>query len=439
MSKRLAPWSEYVELLKPAGELRSLLLDPESEQLCAELYRQLLMNLSSGYFLYFQSSPEHPDWAPFLNSVFLLQPNPDDTYLLAPVRGTGVYRISGTRGTVKLLTFSTGCNMMGISAEPGRNFDYFDADDLTLGVDGAFEVILSAERPAGHTDNWWPLHREAEFLLVRQRSYDWGREQDTRLAIERLDAQPLKPRQSIETIDRQLRALLAGFAAQLSRQWLNYQRNARDRGLVNRLELTTMGNAVGGQYYWQGIFDLAPDEALILETELPQTRRYWNVQLNDELWNAIEFVYRQSSLNGHQARVDADGRFRAVIAHVDPGVPNWLAPVGSRQGMLIGRWYDCSSNPVPTITRVPLAELRDHLPANTPSVPVAERETQLRARRLGAQLRRRWGWSFPASLNCSSRPSWPAAASPTSAPATSKGFLNYKTVNHYNVICFQHY
>lgn len=68
MSERLAPWAEYVELLKPAGELRQLLLDPASEQLRAELYRQFLMNLSLGYFIYFQSSPEHPDWAPFLNS-----------------------------------------------------------------------------------------------------------------------------------------------------------------------------------------------------------------------------------------------------------------------------------------------------------------------------------------------------------------------------------
>ena len=390
MSERLAPWSEYVELLKPAGELRSLLLDPDSEQLRAELYRQLLMNLSSGYFLYFQSSPEHPDWAPFLNSVFVLQPNPDDTYLLAPVRGDGIYRISGTRGTVKLLTFSTGRNMMGMSAEPGRNFDYFDADDLALGADGTLEVILSAERPTGHKGNWWPLHREAEFILVRQRSYDWGGEQDARLAIERLDPQPPKPRQSIETIDRQMRALLAGFAAQLSRQWLTYQKSARDRGLVNRLEFTTMGNAVGGQYYWQGIFDVAPDEALILEAELPETRPYWNVQLNDELWNALEFIYRQSSLNGHQARVDSDGRFRAVIAHVDPGVANWLDPVGSRQGMLIGRWYGCSSTPLPTLTRVPLADVRQHLPADTTTVTAAGREAQLRARRLGAQLRRRW-------------------------------------------------
>jgi hypothetical protein len=390
MSGRLASWSEYVDLLKPAGELRELLLDPGSGQLRAELHRQLVMNVSLGYFLYFQSTPEHPDWAPFLNSVFLLQPNPDDTYLLAPVHGDGVYRISGTRGTVKLLTFGTGRHMMGMSAEPGQNFDYFDADDLTLGPNGEIDVVLSAGRPVGHAGDWWPLHREAEFLLVRQRSYDWGNEQDARLAIERLDPQPLKPRQSIETIDRQLRALLGGFAAQLSRQWLSYQKQARDRGLINRLELTDLGGSVVGQSYWQGIFDVGPEEALILETELPDRRPYWNVQLNDELWNAVEFVHRQSSLNGHQARVDSDGRFRAVIAHEDPGVPNWLDPVGSRQGMLIGRWYACSSNPIPTMTRVPLPDLRRHLPADTPVVTAGERATRLRARRLGAQLRRRW-------------------------------------------------
>lgn len=390
MSAQLASWSEYVDLLKPADELRELLLDPQSRQLHAEFYRQLVMNVSLGYFLYFQSSPEHPDWAPFLNSVFLLQPDPDDTYLLAPVRSGGIYRISGTRGTVKLLTFGTGCNMMGMSAEPGRNFHYFDADDLRLGPQGEIDVILSAERPVGHTGDWWPLHPDAEFLMVRQRSYDWGNEQDARLAIERLDPQPLKPRPSVATIDRQLRALLGGFAAQLSRQWLNYQKHARDRGLINRLELTDLGGSIPGQYYWQGIFDLGPDEALILETELPEKRPYWNVQLNDELWNAIEFVYRQSSLNGHQARVDGDGRFRAVIAHQDPGVPNWLDPAGSRQGMLIGRWYGCSSNPIPTLTRVPLAELRRHLPGDTPAFTAAEREAQLRTRRLGAQLRRRW-------------------------------------------------
>jgi len=144
------------------------------------------------------------------------------------------------------------------------------------------------------------------------------------------------------------------------------------------------------QWYWQGLFQFSPDEALVLESELPKRRRYWNVQLNDELWNAVDFIYRQSSLNGHQARIDRDGKFRAVICLEDPGIHNWLDPGGTLQGMLIGRWYDCDTRPVPTLTRVPLKSLRDYLPADTPTISVAERNAALRSRRIGAQLRRRW-------------------------------------------------
>jgi hypothetical protein len=37
-------------------------------------------------------------------------------------------------------------------------------------------------------------------------------------------------------------------------------------------------------------------EALILETDMPKVRHYWNIQLNDPLFNAVEYVYRLSSL-----------------------------------------------------------------------------------------------------------------------------------------------
>jgi hypothetical protein len=144
------------------------------------------------------------------------------------------------------------------------------------------------------------------------------------------------------------------------------------------------------QVYWQGIYHFAPDEALILETTLPNKVRYWNVQLNDVLWNAVEFVQRQGSLNGFQARVDQDGKFRAVISLTDPGVPNWLDPAGNTQGMLIGRWYAADSHPLPTLRRVPLARVRDNLPADTPTMTTEQRAEQLRRRRIGGQLRRRW-------------------------------------------------
>ena len=73
-------------------------------------------------------------------------------------------------------------------------------------------------------------------------------------------------------------------------------------------------------------------QALIVETELPEKRRYWNFQLNDPYFNAVEYVYRLSSTNGHFAHVASDGRFYAVIAQEDPGAPNWLDAAGFYQG-----------------------------------------------------------------------------------------------------------
>jgi hypothetical protein len=112
--------------------------------------------------------------------------------------------------------------------------------------------------------------------------------------------------------------------------------------------------------------------------------------LADELFATIDWTNRQSSLNGHQARLDADGRFRAVLAVRDPGVPNWLDTGGHLRGVIQNRWNQASSSPCPSMKRVPLAKVRDHLPKETPVVSPAERERLLRRRRMGAQMRRKW-------------------------------------------------
>ena len=383
-------WADYVAMLLPAGELNALSWVPEDDLVRAELYRQLVMNVALGYILHFQADPDHPDWAPYLNSIFMLQPNPDDCYLSASIDGRGAYRITGERGTVHMLTLDVGRAFLGVPEEPLPKLASYDLDAIPLAPGGEIDLLLSAERPAGHTGAWLRLDPAAERLLVRQRSYDWGGEREARLSIERLDRAGPKPRMSEDEIAERLEGVLGCYTAWLSRMFLRHQQEILARGMVNRFDFHGFAAGLSGQAYWETIFRIDPGEALLIETELPAQRRYWNVQLNDELFNAIEFIHAQSSLNGHQAEVDGDGRVRAVIALEDPGVPNWLDPAGHRQGTAIGRWLECSSHPLPSIVRLPLADLRAHLPADTPVVTPEERDRRLRARARGAQLRRRW-------------------------------------------------
>ncbi len=72
---------------------------------------------------------------------------------------------------------------------------------------------------------------------------------------------------------------------------------------------------------------------------------------------------RQSSLNDVQARIDPDGWFRGVVSKKDPGVHNWLDKADWPWGILQARFYRADEYPEATVTKVPVAEVLEHLPA----------------------------------------------------------------------------
>lgn len=388
-------WPHYVDLLKGAEQLLDRTPFPGDDRLKAQLWKQFAMNLSQGYFLLFQSTPDHPEFAPFENSVFLAQPNPDAVYYYAPVNGTGIYRVMGERGDAPVAGFALGNRMIGMDPTPGKGLGNYDFDTLEIDADGRFEVLFSTERPDGHQGNWLPMPVETDFIMVRQFSYDWGNERDIRIAIERLDVgSAIRPPLSQEDIDEKLTHLFAGYMRNLSGISIGAVQRCAEKGFINRFNLNTfqeLGNSEDWpQAYFETVFDIAEDEALIIECELPEKRPYWNVQVIDALWNQVEYVYRQSSLNGLQAKIDGDGKFRAVLSHRDPGVANWLDTGGNLYGMMIGRWYRCSSQPKPTVTKVKFADLDSHLPAHVVRINESDRTEALRKRRIGSQLRRKW-------------------------------------------------
>jgi hypothetical protein len=392
MSTDIGPLFQYLKPLEEAVNEIANTWRPDDPEYRADVYRQIMMQFSYSYFAFFHADPEHPDWAPLWNPVFTLQPNPDDIYLYCPISSDHSYRISGKRGTVKMVTFTTQLTLSGFPTESDRVGTYYndiDSGDLDIDADGNFELLLSTERPAGYTGNWLKIAKGAQALMTRYRSYDWENEVDPQMSIECLDPTGLKkrltPEEILERIDH-----MAWMPVRATKLFYAMQNGIKNSVGVNVFEPVKLGGSFTRQVYLPAVFEFEDDEALIIETELPQQRRYWNFQLNDPYFNAVEYVYRLSSTNGHYARLSSDGKFRAVISLKDPGVPNWLDPAGFKQGTIYGRWYDCDSEPVPTLKRVKFAELRDHLPADTPIVTPEERADELRRRVRACQRRRRW-------------------------------------------------
>lgn len=389
-------WSELMQELAPIGDRAAdQLIDPKDPLARQDLFRFLHEMMSQAYFALQYQDPRYPDFWPMFNMVYAYGfANPDDSYYQAVVEDKGVYRISGKRGTTRIVDFEIGSGEF-VPYGKGKlapTLKHYDLDrDVKLKPDGSFEVVLSAERPKDWKGDWWKLDAGATFVWVRQRAYDWKNEVDGRFAIERLDVPAAKPRDSAERIAAGLRQLPRWTAAwaQWRQQWIQ---RLRDKGLVNKVEAQDLSGqgGIAQQRYLQGLFDLQADEALVLETEIPKQCRYWGFQLADEQTNSLDWMHRQTSLNGLTAKPDRDGKLRIVISARDPGVPNWLDVIDHRRGMIVGRWKECSSYPDSRITRIKLANVRKHLPADTPAVSAEARDQSIRARREAAQLRRRW-------------------------------------------------
>lgn len=390
MGPSIEPLASYLAPLEEAAAELANTWHPEDPAYRAEVCRQALMNLSYGYFVHFNADAEHPDWSPLYNPVFLCQPNPDDIYLFSPLRDDLTYRVSGDRGTVSKLIFVTQRGIPGTLETVGEYgaASSFDDSDFTVGPDGRIDIVFSAVRPEGYEGDWSQLKSGADCIFVRYRMIDWSCEVDPQLTIECLDEVAMKPRLSPEAIAARL-GRQAAVPRNQNRLFYTMQNEILEAVGQNRIHPVRLPG-LDKQLYWPAVFSFEEDEALIVETEMPAVARYWNIQLNDPLFNAVEYVYRQSSLNGSTAIIDGDGRLRIVIALTDPSVHNWLDPAGYTEGTLYGRWYDCSSLPIPTITTVKLADLKAHLPPGTATVTPAEREQALRSRVRAAQRRRRW-------------------------------------------------
>lgn len=389
-----AAWANYLRVIDEARTLALTSRWAHSPQLRAQAEYYISMLQAFGFNLYMAPRHAYPTF--YSHTVFTPveyqwgAPSPDFRYHWTAIDGRRRYRIWGTRGNTPWLHIQAQKGWWGDADQ--RNIGSWDVDDFTRDAEGRFEIIASADPQPG---NWMKLDRNAPntCLLVRDIWDDWANAQGATIHIECIDPRPddtvlLSEEQVAERLGK------IAFQTRFSVQWYqdDMARVLNGAGGTNRFWAPdTSSTNLGGNpqaAYVKMVYDIRDDEALIVETALPNAR-YWSLQMADPWFQTTDYRFHQTSLNRHQTHIDADGKVRMVIAGSDPGAANWIDTAGLPYGLAMWRWYLSDRHLVPNVRKMPLSRVRESLPAGTPFLAPEQRAARLAAR--NSQVMRRFG------------------------------------------------
>lgn len=354
-------WEEFCDGLKAAGASLHFPGTPQTAFDQAEGTRYLARLVRAGL----EAFVEHADPArPVLHRVVhetvkMGSDNPDNVYLTARLDGALEYRITGRRNTVHYLGFGTQRGSYGRSGGMPPT-GYVEGSELVLDEEGRFEMVVSARpRPPGLVGNWLAMTEQTGTLIVRQTFLDREHETLAELAIECTSEGASPRRASPRDVEEGLRAtsaLVAG-APLLFAQWARgFQAHAN---ALPRFDPERSLQAGGDPHiaYYHSYWALGPDEALVIEAR-PPVCEHWNFQLNNYWMESLDYRYHRIHVNKHTAVYEADGSVRIVVAHEDPGLPNWIETTGHTCGTMCMRWVRAEDHPTPRTRVVTMAALR---------------------------------------------------------------------------------
>jgi hypothetical protein len=349
-------WDQFCDTLKAAGAAMKFPGTPQDPFSQAEGYRYLARLTRAGLEGFLEDADPR---APILKRVVhetvkMGADNPDNYYQNASISGAYEYRIVGNRGSVNYLAFGTQAGHYGHGGGlPPTGF--LEGSQLAVDANGDFTLALSTRPQAG---NWLPMKPETGLLIVRQTFLDRATEKLASLRIERTDGthQPM-PLTAADVDDglRNASTLVAGASLLFAKWARDFQRHSNALPRFDQ----EVSNQAGGDpniAYYHSHWQLGPDEALVIDV-MPPACRHWNFQLNNYWMESLDYRFFPVHLNKHTAKPAADGSVRIVVAHRDPGVPNWIDTVGHFSGTMCFRWVAAASTPVPQTRVVKLAEV----------------------------------------------------------------------------------
>ncbi len=336
MTTQLDVASAYGEFVEAAAGARQALLAtrPDRSPIDDADGELFLAGLIEGAMQFVVTDPARPAFVPWVSPTRRWMDNGrDSVYWMAPVDGTRRYRISGRRGDECYLSFTLYSGDPGHPQHVVANWNHRDLA-VAPGDSYAFEI----DPPP-----------DACYVISRQYFVQPLVDAPGTLSIE-----PLGPDATVPDHV----ALASRWKAATA--FLMAMTTPARAGGPPPAYVSTVPNVMGDPSVWKesegggrgtpdqtyalGPYELGPDQALELDLVFPPCA-YASVALWNRFSQTVDRRFHRSTLNHREVAIDSDGRVRIVVAHRDPGVPNWLDTGGRTRGTLFLRFLLAESAP----------------------------------------------------------------------------------------------
>ena len=305
-----------------------------------------LAALLEGSLQFLHGDPARPAFIPWVTPTRRWMDNGRDSlYSIAAVDGDHRYRITGRRGDECYLSLTL---YAGDPGHPQRVVTNVNHRDLAVGHGD--EYALELDPP-----------EDACYVIRRQYLHQPLTEIPGTTGIEVVagtDGSASGPHPPGATEAQRWQAA-TGFLTAMTRRpasggspppWVST--TANEMGDPSRWDPSHGGGrGTPDQVYAMGPYDLGQDEALVMDVRFPECA-YASVALWNRFSQTVDARFHRSTVNHREAVPSPDGNVRIVVAHGDPGTPNWLDAGGRKRGSVFWRFLLAEHPPPPIESRV---------------------------------------------------------------------------------------
>jgi hypothetical protein len=328
-------------------------------------HRALMHMLEGGLATFFETDASHPRFQRIVTSTRKFTgDNADAIYFDAPVSPDRRYVVRGRMDGAVYVSLTIECDTADGSMA-SRTGGVINDTQFDVNADGRFEIRFGGE-PAPR--NWLALDPGASRITTRhyyenERSAAADPTRHAALEIECLDPGPPPPppddasvAAAIRRVARFVTSRTLGqppMASSTPPPFVSLVPNQFPKPVVPG----AFGLAAFDATYSMAPYFIGPDEALVMTGRWPACRCA-NVSLWNRFMQTLDYANRQVSRNRKQTTLEPDGSFEIVLAHQDPGHPNWIDTEGKPFGLVFWRFFLAEGEvETPQARVVPFAEV----------------------------------------------------------------------------------